>query len=218
MKKSAGDEDAVRNAGFGWASRSCEQAGAGPGMTPGRRRGGARGISITYAGMDSPAGRLMLAATARGVCSVQLGESDEALLDALRREFPAAGLRPMEAGSAPEFLEWVAALNEHLAGARPRLELPLDVHATAFQMQVWQYLQGIPAGATQSYAEVARALGRAGAARAVARACASNRLAVVIPCHRVIRGDGGLGGFRWGLDRKRELLASEAAVSPQNRR
>jgi AraC family transcriptional regulator of adaptative response/methylated-DNA-[protein]-cysteine methyltransferase len=179
---------------------------------------GGRGSVITYAAIDSAAGRLMAGATTRGICCVQFGESDEELLGALRKEFPQSELRPMEAGCAPGFPSWMAALRQHLSGAMPCLDLPLDVRATAFQAQVWRYLQSIPLGDTRSYAQVAADLGRPRAARAVARACASNKLAVVIPCHRVIRGDGGLGGYKWGLARKKTLLAMETTDSGQNRR
>jgi len=131
----------------------------------------------------------------------------------LRREYPAARVETMRRPYHADFQRWVEALSEHLRGARPRLDLQLDIRATAFQMRVWNYLQTIPYGEVQSYAEVAAGIGRPSAARAVARACAGNRVALVIPCHRVIRGTGELGGYRWGLVRKRALIDLERAKS-----
>jgi AraC family transcriptional regulator of adaptative response/methylated-DNA-[protein]-cysteine methyltransferase len=180
-------------------------------MTPGQYRQGGEGVTITHATVESPVGLVMLGATDRGLCFVQLGESDDDLLKALRREFPAARLEPMEQPHPPEFREWIDALNRHLAGVQPGLALPLDIRATAFQMRVWNYLQTIPYGQVQSYGEVAAGIGQPTAVRAVARACAGNTVALVIPCHRVIRATGELGGYRWGMDRKRALLDLERA-------
>ncbi len=198
---------ALYDAGFGSSSRLYERAPRHLGMTPGAYRRGGRGMRIAYTITASPLGRLLVAATERGLCAVSLGDADPPLEAALRAEYPSAEVRRDDEGLG----RWVAALMRYLHGQAPRLALPLDIQATAFQRQVWEALRAIPYGATRSYGEVARALGRPAAARAVARACAANPVALVIPCHRVVRGDGGLGGYRWGLDRKRALLAREGA-------
>jgi len=160
---------------------------------------------IRYTIADSPLGRLLVAATDRGLCAVNLGESDQALEEALRREYPDARRDRDDAGLG----KWVENLVRHLDGDRPDADLPLDVQATAFQRRVWAELQRIPRGSTRTYREIAEALGHPKAARAVARACATNRVALVIPCHRVVRGDGGIGGYRWGEGRKQALLDRE---------
>ena len=208
--RTSGDvTSAVYDAGFGSSSRVYERADTRLGMTPKQYRRGGAGVAITYAAADSPLGRLMIGATDRGLCFVQFGDSDEELEAALRREYPAAEIAPMAEPHPAAFDEWIAALNRHLAGKQPRLGLPLDIRATAFQMRVWTYLQSIPYGKVQSYGEVAAAIGSPKAVRAVAHACATNKVALAIPCHRVIRGTGELGGYRWGLDRKRALLDLE---------
>jgi len=204
---------AVYDAGFGSSSRVYERADTRLGMTPKQYRQGGEGVAISYAAVETPAGLLMIGATDRGLCFVQFGETQEELLEELRREYPAARVETMRRPYHADFQRWVEALSEHLRGARPRLDLPLDIRATAFQMRVWNYLQTIPYGEVQSYAEVAAGIGRPSAARAVARACAGNRVALVIPCHRVIRGTGELGGYRWGLVRKRALIDLERAKS-----
>jgi len=159
--------------------------------------------------VESPLGRLLVAATERGVCAVYLGESDAALEEALRREYPRAELFADSEGLG----RWVRALLDHLEGRLPHLELPLDVQATAFQWRVWELLRQIPYGSTRTYSQLARDLGRPGAARAVARACATNPVALVIPCHRAVRADGDLAGYRWGVERKSALLERERALS-----
>ena len=151
----------------------------------------------------------MIGATDRGLCFVQFGESGAELEAELRREYPAAALSAIAKPWPEPLREWIAALEQHLQGSRPRLDLPLDLRATAFQMRVWRYLQSIPYGETRSYAQVAAGIGKPKAARAVARACAGNRVALAIPCHRVIRGSGEPGGYRWGVERKRTLLKAE---------
>jgi AraC family transcriptional regulator of adaptative response/methylated-DNA-[protein]-cysteine methyltransferase len=201
--------EAVYDAGFGSSSRVYERADTRLGMTPLQYRRGGQGVAITYAAAPSPVGLLMIGATDRGLCFVQFGESEEELSAALRREYPAAQIVAMERPHPPQFAQWIAALTRHLEGNQPRLDLPLDIRATAFQMRVWNYLQSIPYGEVQSYGEVAAGIGSPAAVRAVARACASNTVAVAIPCHRVIRGTGELGGYRWGLDRKRALIDLE---------
>jgi AraC family transcriptional regulator of adaptative response/methylated-DNA-[protein]-cysteine methyltransferase len=200
---------AVYEAGFGSSSRVYERADSRLGMTPKQYRQGGGGVAITYAAIESPVGLAMMGATDRGICFVQFGETREDLLDALRREYPAATLEALAEPPAPEFRKWMDALAAHLAGARPALDLPLDIQATAFQMRVWDYLRSIPYGKVKSYGEVARGIGQPAAVRAVARACANNRVALVIPCHRVIRGTGELGGYRWGVERKQALLDRE---------
>jgi AraC family transcriptional regulator of adaptative response/methylated-DNA-[protein]-cysteine methyltransferase len=156
-------------------------------------------------------GPLLVAATDRGLCSVQLGGTVEELLARLRAEYPAAEVQSPAPGQdpPPALAAWAEALRRHLAGEQPHLDLPLDVRASAFQQRVWTFLRSIPWGETRSYAEVAAGIGRPGSARAVARACASNPVALAVPCHRVLRGDGGLAGYRWGVERKRALLARE---------
>jgi AraC family transcriptional regulator, regulatory protein of adaptative response / methylated-DNA-[protein]-cysteine methyltransferase len=211
--KRASVADAVYEAGFNSPSRVYERADTRLGMTPSQYRRGGEGVIITYAFAQSPVGLMMIGATDRGLCSVQFGDSREDLLAALEREYPQALVEPMRRPADPVFRKWMDALNAHLAGRQPRLDLPLDIRATAFQMLVWNYLQTIPYGEVQSYGEVAKAIGRPKAVRAVARACASNRVAVVIPCHRVIRGTGELGGYRWGLARMRALLDRERAAA-----
>jgi AraC family transcriptional regulator, regulatory protein of adaptative response / methylated-DNA-[protein]-cysteine methyltransferase len=209
LRHSSDVADAVYDAGFGSSSRVYERADTRLGMTPNQYRQGGRGVNITHVTVDSPLGLMMIGATDRGLCFVQFGESAEGLLTALRKEYPASQLEPMATPHPPEFQKWIDALTSHLSGNQPRLDLPLDIRATAFQMRVWNYLQSIPYGEVQSYAEVAGGIGQPSATRAVARACAGNTVALVIPCHRVIRGTGELGGYRWGLDRKRALIDLE---------
>ena len=173
-------------------------------------------MQIHYAIVGSPLGRLLVGATERGVSALYLGESDGALRDALRKEYPRAALTPAsDPGSAgkPGLGEWVGKILAHLRGQEPHLDLPTDVQATAFQRRVWEELRRIPYGATRTYSQVARAIGRPSAVRAVARACATNPVSVVVPCHRVVRGDGNLAGYRWGIGRKRTLLEREAAAA-----
>ena len=201
---------ALYAAGYGSSSRLYERAPARLGMTPATYRRGGRHMRIGYTIAGSPLGRLLVAATERGVCAVSLGDSDARLETALRAEYPEAEIHRDERGLGT----WVGALTSYLEGVRPHLALPLDIQATAFQHRVWETLQAIPYGETRSYAEIARAIGRPTGARAVARACATNPVSLVIPCHRVVRGDGGLGGYRWGLERKRALLDRERATAP----
>jgi AraC family transcriptional regulator of adaptative response/methylated-DNA-[protein]-cysteine methyltransferase len=198
---------ALYEAGYGSSSRLYERAAAQLGMTPATYRRGGRDMTIHYTLADCPLGRLLLAGTERGVCAVYLGDADETLEAELKREYPAAEVGRDDATLRP----WVAELLGHLNGEQPHLKLPLDVQATAFQWRVWQELRAIPYGSTRTYREVAEALGQPTAARAVARACATNPVSVLIPCHRVVRGDGELGGYRWGLGRKQALLEREKA-------
>lgn len=202
---------AIYDAGFGSASRVYERVDTRLGMTPRQYREGGKGVAISYAVARTPLGLTMMAATDRGLCAVLFGETERALLAELQREYPGATITPMDAGARAPFAQWMAALAAHLEGTQPRFGLPLDVRGTAFQMKVWSFLERIPYGEVRSYAEVAEGIGAPKAVRAVASACAANRLAVAIPCHRVIRGDGGLGGYRWGLARKRALIDAERA-------
>jgi AraC family transcriptional regulator of adaptative response/methylated-DNA-[protein]-cysteine methyltransferase len=196
---------ATFGAGFGSSSRLYERAAPKLGMTPSTYRRGGVDIAIKFTTVSSPVGRLLVAATARGVCAVSLGRSDVELREALKREYPNAAI----SRDRQSLAEWTRQILDHLAGRRPRLDLPLDIQATAFQWQVWQALAAIPYGATRTYAEVAKSIGRPAAVRAVARACAANPAAVAIPCHRVVPSAGGVGGYRWGRTRKRALLAAE---------
>ncbi len=196
---------ALYAAGYSSSSRLYERAPIHLGMTPTAYRKGGLGMTIRYTIVDSPLGRLLVAATDRGVCGVCLGDSDAALEASLRAEYPAAQIQRDDAGLG----EWVSIFQSYLHGRQPDINLPVDVQATAFQWQVWEALRAIPPGSTRSYSEVARTLGHPQAARAVARACATNPVALLIPCHRVVRENGDLGGYRWGIERKRQLLAQE---------
>jgi AraC family transcriptional regulator, regulatory protein of adaptative response / methylated-DNA-[protein]-cysteine methyltransferase len=207
VKKGAAVIDATFAAGYGSTSRLYERASGQLGMTPAAFRRGGQGAQIVYTIADSPLGRLLVAATERGVALVSLGADDRALTRMLHDEYPAAE----KSTGAPGLEAWVRRIVAHLAGREPHLDLPLDVRATAFQWRVWQELRAIPRGETRSYADVARAIGRPTAARAVARACATNPVALVVPCHRVVPQAGGTGGYRWGRERKARLLETEAA-------
>ena len=197
---------AIYDAGFGSSGRFYGQATDLLGMTPSQYKEGAAGIEIRYAVVPSSLGWVLVAATERGVCAIELGDAPETLVDRLHDRFPQARLRDDD----PVFADWVARVSALVEAPRRGLDLPLDVQGTAFQHRVWKALREVPPGVTASYAEVAERIGRPGAARAVARACAANPIAVAIPCHRVVRGDGGLGGYRWGVERKRALHEREA--------
>jgi AraC family transcriptional regulator of adaptative response/methylated-DNA-[protein]-cysteine methyltransferase len=203
---------ATYSAGFGSSSRVYELADAQLGMTPAAYRDGGRGVRIHYAITPSPFGQLLVAATERGICAVALGDRAKALVRELEAEYPKATIEPATSGES-DFAAWVAAIVRHLEGTALHLDVPLDLRATAFQHRVWRALREIPYGETRSYSEIARAIGAPRAVRAVASACANNRVAVVIPCHRAIRADGAPAGYRWGLDRKRRILAQEHAVA-----
>ncbi len=198
--------DSLYEAGYGSSSSFYGGPNEDLGMTPSSYRNGGAAARILYAIVPCPLGWLLVAATERGLCAVRLGDSERELEQTLREEFPAARLVRSEA----ELGQWVQRLLDYLEGAQPHLDLPLDVQATAFERRVWEMLRTIPYGEKRSYTEVARAIGQPRAARAVAQACAHNPVALVIPCHRVVRGDGSPGGYRWGVERKRQLLAAEA--------
>lgn len=198
---------ALYDAGYGSPSRLYEQGATKLGMTPATYRAGGRGVAIRWTVVDTVLGRTLVAATERGICAVELGDDDAALERRLREEFPLAQLERVEAGRDDFLAQRLRAVAERLAGGDA--EVPVDLLGTGFQQRVWEALMKIPAGDTVSYAGLAQSLGAPRAARAVASACAHNRIAVVVPCHRVIRGDGSLGGYRWGLPRKQHLLARE---------
>ncbi|HXJ16145.1 MAG TPA: bifunctional DNA-binding transcriptional regulator/O6-methylguanine-DNA methyltransferase Ada [Candidatus Polarisedimenticolia bacterium] len=215
LKKGDNVTTALYDAGYGSASRLYERAPVHLGMTPATYGRGGAGMRIRYAIVNSPLGRLLVGATDHGISAVYLGESETGLRAALRNEYPNAELLYDSAGGthpAAGLGRWVARILAHLRGQEPHLDLPTDVQATAFQRRVWEELRRIPYGATKTYSEVARAIGRPAAVRAVARACATNPVSVVVPCHRVVREGGGLAGYRWGIDRKRALLEKEAAA------
>jgi AraC family transcriptional regulator of adaptative response/methylated-DNA-[protein]-cysteine methyltransferase len=205
LRAGASVTDATYDAGFGSSRAAYEQSEKMLGMTPRAYRAGGAGERIRFASAASRHGRVLVAATDRGVCAVELGDSDASALAALRRRFPAAALERAATEALPELAQVLAIIDE---GREARV--PLDVRGSAFQWKVWRALQEIPRGETRSYRDVARRIGRPRAVRAVAQACAANQVAVVIPCHRVVRADGAPGGYRWGADRKTRLLAHEA--------
>lgn len=200
-------------AGYGSPSRVAERRPTGRGLTPAAYRRGAPGLAVTYTVVPSVLGRLLVAATADGVCAVKLGDDDTQLVADLAREFPKADVRPGRGAEA-----WARAIAEAVK-ARPAVspDVPLDVQGTAFQWQVWKALLQIPAGETRTYAAVATAIGRPRAVRAVASACAANPVALVVPCHRVVPAAGGIGGYRWGGARKAELLEREGRAAGKRR-
>lgn len=179
------------------------------GMQPTRDRSSSHHVAIRYTVQPSDLGWVLLAATQRGICAIELSDSPEAAIAALQSRFPKAQLQPNDA----ELDHWAATVIAWLHAPHQPLALPLDVQGTDFQRQVWQALQAIPPGETASYAEIARRLGHPKSARAVARACATNTIAVAIPCHRVVGSNGTLTGYRWGIHRKQALLAREAAYA-----
>lgn len=205
---------AMYDVGYGSSSRLYERAPGKLGMTPATYRRGGEGMEIGYAIVGSPLGRLLVARTERGICAVDVGESDRALERKLRREFPRAAVREDRNGLRSS----VRTLLDHLEGKAPRLKLPLDVQGTAFQCRVWEELLKIPYGRTKTYGEVARAVGKPKAARAVGSACGRNPAPLVIPCHRVVRGTGALGGYGLGIERKKALLQKEKSLARVSRR
>jgi AraC family transcriptional regulator of adaptative response/methylated-DNA-[protein]-cysteine methyltransferase len=199
--------DALYETGYGSSSRVYERSNAQLGMTPATYQKGGKGMKLGFTVASAKLGKVLVAATERGVSAVYLGDSEAKLLKELRDEYPRADIAPARNGLE----KWVKEIVSRTEGNPPRRELPLDLLATAFQRRVWQELQRIPIGKTRTYAQVARALGKPSASRAVARACARNPVSIVVPCHRVIRGDGDLAGYRWGIDRKQQLLRTEKA-------
>src|SRR5271165_3468011 len=197
--------DALYETGYGSSSRVYERSNAQLGMTPGAYQKGGMGMKIGYVIAKSELGKVLVGATDRGVSAVYLGDSEAKLLEELRQEYPRAELAP----AAEAYGKWVGEIVGRIDGRAAGAEVPLDLQGTAFQRRVWQELQKIPRGATRTYSQVARAMGRPTAVRAVARACATNPVSIVVPCHRVIREDGGLAGYRWGISRKEQLLKQE---------
>lgn len=219
LREGARVTDAVYDAGFGSGSRVYENTDRLLGMPPACYRDGAQGIAIRYTTLDTPLGRVLVAATVRGLCAVNVGDDDETLFEQLRREFPRAQLSRVDAGRD----EWLSAVvariarqlgvQRHARGADKSKTAglpPLDITATAFQWRVWDALTRIPAGETRSYGEIASAIGAPRATRAVGHACGANKLALIVPCHRVVREDGSPGGWRWGAARKQKLLEHES--------
>ncbi|MBV9241320.1 MAG: bifunctional DNA-binding transcriptional regulator/O6-methylguanine-DNA methyltransferase Ada [Acidobacteria bacterium] len=199
---------AMYEAGYGSSRGLYEKAASGLGMTPATYKKGGKGMSISFVVIDCELGKLLVARTAKGVCSVTIGDSERELESGLHEEFPHAKIAK-DATEDAELGNAVNAILEYMSGRRRRLILPLDLQATAFQLQVWEFLQKIPYGETRSYSEVAEALGDKKKVRAVAQACARNRVAMVIPCHRVIASTGQPAGYRWGIERKKRLLEKE---------
>jgi AraC family transcriptional regulator of adaptative response/methylated-DNA-[protein]-cysteine methyltransferase len=216
LRDASGVAEAVFDAGFGSGSRVYEKPDALLGMTPGAYRKGAPGVRIRSAIAHSVLGLLMVAASDRGVCMIEFGESRSELRASLRQRFREAVLEPGD----EQLDHWLQRVIDYLRMPAGSLDLPLDVRGTVFQQHVWQVLQSVPAGETVTYAQVAHKVGKPNAVRAVAHAIASNRLAVVIPCHRVIGSDGSLRGYRWGMERKGQLLGREckANAGPVNRK
>ena len=208
LRKGKDVTTALYEVSYGSASRLYEKSDAQLGMTPATYRRGGQGMSISYTIAPCSLGRVLVAATKRGISAVYLGERESDLVAALRKEYPQAEIQSASGGHS----KWVRAIVRHLDGANPRLDLPTDVVATAFQRRVWEALRSIPLGTTRTYSEVARSIGQPSAIRAVAHACAKNPTSIVVPCHRVIRTDGTLGGYRWGLGRKKLLLEREKAA------
>lgn len=205
LKRGETVTNATYEAGFGSSSRLYARVNEDLGMTPSAFRSGGRGVTLRYTTVPTAVGRMLVAVTERGIAAVSLGDTEAALVTSLHNDYPKAVLRRDTKGLEKHVHRFLKCLN----GSADMNHLPLDVKATAFQRKVWQALQQIPRGQTRSYQEIARAIGQPTAARAVARACARNPVAVAIPCHRVVRGDGHLAGYRWGLERKQRLLALE---------
>jgi len=200
---------ALYETGYGSSSRVYERSDAQLGMTPAAYQKGGKGMKLNYTIAKSPLGKVLVAATDRGISAVYLGGAEQELLAELREEYPRAELAPAKESEQ----RWVSEIVRQIEGKPAAEELPLDVQGTAFQRRVWQELQRIPRGSTRTYTQVAQSLGQPTAVRAVARACATNPVSIVVPCHRVIRGDGSLAGYRWGLSRKEQLLAVERAAT-----
>lgn len=209
LEESASVTDAMYDAGFNSSGRFYEAAPAILGMTPTAFRKNGEGVDIRFAVAQCSLGALLVAASTTGICEIALDEDPDRLVRNLQDRFKAARL----IGADARFERWVADVVGFVEDPSRGLDLPLDVRGTAFQRKVWEALREIPLGATATYAQVAARIGAPGAVRAVARACATNHIALAIPCHRVVRTDGGLAGYRWGIDRKRELIAREALAA-----
>jgi AraC family transcriptional regulator of adaptative response/methylated-DNA-[protein]-cysteine methyltransferase len=201
--------EAVYAAGFGASSRAYEAAPVGLGMTPAARRHGGRGETIRFTTVKTAVGWALVAATERGICMTALGDEKAPLETELRRRFPAALIWPAD----DKLQRWAERIVQFVTDPAEQPDLPLDIRGTAFQARVWRALQKVPPGKTATYTEIAAALGQPKAVRAVAAACAANKLALLVPCHRIVRRDGDLAGYRWGIDRKRALLSAENAAA-----
>lgn len=212
LRKGGNVTTALYDAGFGSSSRLYERAPSQLGMTPRAYGHGGEGMQIHYTVVGSPLGRLLVGATEKGISAVYLGKSDKELDGALREEYPRAEISE-DAQARAELRTWVEKIVAHLKGKEPHLDLPTDVQGTAFRRRVWEELRKIPYGKTMTYTDVAKRIGKPKAIRAVARACATNPVSVVVPCHRVVRQDGSLAGYRWGLERKQALLEKETEMA-----
>ena len=213
LRDGASVTDALYDAGYGSSSRLYERSAAHLGMTPSKYRKGGEGMRIGYAICDCALGRLLVAMTTEGICCVSIDDDDEKLESHLYEEYPASEITRDD----PLMQEWVEQFVAFISGRQPHFDLPLDIRATAFQLSVWQTLQEIPYGETRSYGEIAEAIGQPTAVRAVARACAANPVPLVVPCHRVIRSDGEIGGYGLGVERKRALLEQEHELTQKHK-
>lgn len=213
LKDGKGVTESIFESGFGSVSRVYGEASRNLGMPPRAYGAGGEGESITWACGMTALGLLAIAATDKGVCFAQFGPDETALISELRSEFPHAELLESASSGTVELDDWIKALDQHISQGAPRPELPIDMRGTAFQMKVWQFLTSTREGDILSYSQVADRIDKPRAVRAVASACARNRIGILIPCHRVLRGDGGLGGYRWGLERKQALIELERANS-----
>jgi AraC family transcriptional regulator, regulatory protein of adaptative response / methylated-DNA-[protein]-cysteine methyltransferase len=216
--KAGGDiSQSIYASGFGSTSRVYERI-TELGMTPSQYRQGGDGVIITYTTITTALGRMLLGATERGLCFLQFGESITGLLAILRKEYPNAVVQPIKEPHHPQLDLWIETIQKYISGVTMTLDLPVAIRASAFQMRVWNYLQSIPYGDVQSYLEVAAAIGAPKATRAVAQACGANHVAMLVPCHRVIQNNGGLGGYKWGLARKRALIDVERSTRAESQR
>ncbi len=212
LQAGEGITESIFASGYSSISRVYGEATRHLGMNPKVYRAGGRGELIYYAFVKSALGLIAMAATQKGVCFAQFGESEASLIEQMQSEFSAAELIPSHAQDTLELDNWIEALNQHISQAAPRPDLPLDMRGTVFQVTVWKFLLSIKEGDVLSYSDVANGIDKPKAFRAVATACAKNRIGILIPCHRVLRGDGTMGGYRWGLERKRILLDAERAA------
>lgn len=214
LQHSGSVTQAIYDSGYASSSRFYAQSAQMLGMEPWRYRDGGEGVHVRFAISQCYLGWVLVAATSKGVCAIEFADAPEALESNIMQRFPQAQLDPDDA----DFYCLVAQVIAYLDTPHGRLDIPLDIQGTVFQRQVWQALCQIPSGATASYAQVAQSLGKPAASRAVAQACASNKIAVAIPCHRVLRSDGGLGGYRWGIQRKRALLEREREMGQADKK
>jgi len=216
LKKTDDITDAIYSSGFSSVSRVYGESSHNIGMTPSVYRSGGRGEGISYACCKTALGLMAMAATETGICFVQFGEDEPTLLAMLRKEFPNADISASSAKNTSELDTWIMALDQHISEGGPRPDLPIDMRGTVFQMQVWRFLLSIREGDVLNYSQLAQQINKPKAVRAVASACAKNRIAILIPCHRILRSDGGLGGYRWGIDKKKRLLEREALTSGEH--